>query len=234
MRRPHDPTGRHKLRHPAEIAPLDAEAFRREADVSRETLERLARYLELLGKWTQAINLVAKSTLEDPWRRHFLDSAQLYDLLPPKPADRDRVLVDLGSGAGFPGLVLAIMGAGTTHLIESDRRKAAFLREAAQATETDVTIHDRRIEAVPPFAADVVVARACAPLDRLLGYAAPFLRPGGAAATRCLFLKGRRVDEELTVANKAWKLSVTCFPSRADSAGTVLSIGVISLDATRS
>jgi len=222
------------LTHRAKIAPLDAEAFRREADVSRETLARLARYLELLGKWTQAINLVAKSTLEDPWRRHFLDSAQLYDLLPPKPADRDRVLVDLGSGAGFPGLVLAIMGAGTTHLIESDRRKAAFLREAARATDTDVTVHDRRIEAVPPFATDVVVARACAPLDRLLAYATPFLRPGGAAATRCLFLKGRRVDEELTVANKAWKLSVTCFPSRADSAGTVLSIGVNSLDATRS
>jgi 16S rRNA (guanine527-N7)-methyltransferase len=222
------------LTQPAEVTPLDAEAFRQEADVSRETLARLERYLELLGKWTQAINLVAKSTLEDPWRRHFLDSAQLYDRLPPKSADRDRVLVDLGSGAGFPGLVLAIMGAGTTHLIESDRRKAAFLREVARATDTEVTVHDRRIEAVPPFAADVVVARACAPLDRLLAYAAPFLQPAGAVATRCLFLKGRRVDEELTEANKAWRLSVECFPSRTDPAGTVLSIGVNSLDATRS
>jgi 16S rRNA (guanine527-N7)-methyltransferase len=216
------------------VTPLDAEAFRQEADVSRETLTRLERYLELLGKWTQAINLVAKSTLEDPWRRHFLDSAQLYDLLPPKPADRDRVLVDLGSGAGFPGLVLAIMGAGTTHLIESDRRKATFLREVARATDTEVTVHDRRIEAVPPFTADVVVARACAPLDRLLGYAAPFLHPGEAAATRCLFLKGRRVDEELTEAIKAWTLSLKRFPSRADPAGTVLSIGVNGFEATRS
>jgi 16S rRNA (guanine527-N7)-methyltransferase len=186
------------LTQPAEVTPLDAEAFRQEADVSRETLARLERYLELLGKWTQAINLVAKSTLEDPWRRHFLDSA------------------------------------GTTHLIESDRRKAAFLREVARATDTEVTVHDRRIEAVPPFAADVVVARACAPLDRLLAYAAPFLQPAGAVATRCLFLKGRRVDEELTEANKAWRLSVECFPSRTDPAGTVLSIGVNSLDATRS
>jgi 16S rRNA (guanine527-N7)-methyltransferase len=216
------------------VTPLDAEAFRQEANVSRETLARLERYLELLGKWTQAINLVAKSTLEDPWRRHFLDSAQLYDLLPPKPTNRNRVLVDLGSGAGFPGLVLAIMGAGTTHLIESDRRKATFLREVARATDTEVTVHDRRIEAVPPFAADVVVARACAPLDRLLGYAAPFLRPGEAAATRCLFLKGRRVDEELTEAIKAWTLSVKHFPSRADPAGTVLSIGVNGFEATRS
>ncbi len=216
------------------MTPLDAEAFRWEVGVSRETMARLERYLALLAKWTQAINLVARSTLDDPWRRHFLDSAQLYDLLPPRPADRDRVLVDLGSGAGFPGLVLAIMGAGTTHLIESDRRKAAFLREVARATDTEVTVHDRRIEAVPPFAADVVVARACASLDRLLAYAAPFLRSGEGAAARCLFLKGRRVDEELTEANKAWTLTVEGFPSRADPTGTVLSIGVNGFDTTRS
>jgi 16S rRNA (guanine527-N7)-methyltransferase len=203
---------------------LSPEEFGAAANVSRETLARFERYAGLLEKWTRSINLVGRDSLTDLWRRHMLDSAQLLPLLPPVPAGRDRVLVDLGSGAGFPGLVLAILGAGEVHLIESDGRKATFLREAARATGAQVTIHNLRIEALPAFAADVVTARACAPLPKLLDYAAPFVRsvdagePGGAA----LFLKGRRVDEELTDSLEKWKMRVERFPSRSDPEGTIL------------
>src|SRR3954447_3134702 len=166
--------------------------------VSRETLDRLAAYLDLLRRWQRTINLVGAGTLHNPWRRHILDSAQLVHLLP----EGARRLVDLGSGAGLPGLVLAILGIPEVHLIESDRRKAAFLREAARATATPVTAHARRIEAAPPLAADVVTARALAPLPNLLPLAARFATP----ATRCLFLKGRQAETELTEAARGWTM----------------------------
>jgi 16S rRNA (guanine527-N7)-methyltransferase len=203
---------------------LSPEDFGAATNVSRETLARLELYAGLLEKWTRSINLVGRDSLADLWRRHMLDSAQLLPLLPPAPVGRERVLVDLGSGAGFPGLVLAILGAGEVHLIESDGRKAAFLREAARETGVAATIHNLRIEALPAFAADVVTARACAPLSKLLGYAEPFVRsadagrPGGTA----LFLKGRRVDEELTDSAEKWKMRVERFPSRSDPEGTIL------------
>ena len=207
-------------------ARLSPEEFGAATNVSRETLARFERYADLLEKWTRSINLVGRDSLADLWRRHMLDSAQLLPLLPPAPAGRERVLVDLGSGAGFPGLVLAILGAGEVHLIESDGRKAAFLHEAARETGAEVTLHNRRIEALPTFAADVVTARACAPLPKLLGYAAAFVRsadaegPGGTA----LFLKGRRVDEELTDSLEKWKMRVERFPSRSDPEGTILRV----------
>ena len=122
--------------------PLGRAGFAAQVDVSRETLDRLTLYLELLERWQPAINLVGPATLADPWRRHLLDSAQLVAHLPA----RRPLLVDLGSGAGFPGMVLAILGAGPVTLIESDRRKAQFLREVARATATDVTIRAERIE----------------------------------------------------------------------------------------
>jgi len=132
--------------------------------VSRETRERLNTYAELLRKWQRSINLVGPKTLDDLWNRHFVDSAQLLPLIPPTA----RVLVDFGSGAGFPGLVLAILGMAEVHLIESDQRKATFLREVARATGTPVTVHAKRIEQVTPFPADIVSARALAPLGDLL------------------------------------------------------------------
>ena len=141
---------------------LTPEAFAAKAAVSRETCERLALHLDLLRRWQQRINLVGRSTLTDPWRRHMLDSAQLAPLLP----ERARV-ADLGSGAGFPGLVLAIVRGGPVHLIESDGRKAAFLCEAARVTDAPAEVHASRAEGLA-LAVDVVVARACAPLDRLL------------------------------------------------------------------
>ena len=209
--------------------PLSAAAFRAAADVSRETLDRLERYAALLEKWNRAINLVARGSLADLWRRHMLDSAQLWPLLPP-PQGRPRRILDLGSGAGFPGLVLAIMGASDgdveVHLVEADKKKAAFLREAARIVEAPVTLHVQRIESLAPFPVDAVTARACAPLPRLLDYAAPFLRqyqPGEPAPVG-LFLKGRDVDRELTEAREKWKMETELLPSRTDAAAKILRI----------
>ena len=196
--------------------PLTPEAFAACVPVSRETLDRLGLYLDLLRRWQRTINLVAASTLRDPWRRHILDSAQLLRFVPEGAA---RV-VDLGSGARLPGLVLAIMGAPDVHLIESDRRKAAFLREAARATGTAVTVHACRIEAAPPLKADVVTARALAPLRELLAYACSFATPG----TLHLFLKGRQAEAELTDAAQGWTMAVERQPSLSDAEGQVLII----------
>jgi 16S rRNA (guanine527-N7)-methyltransferase len=173
------------------VPPLSPAGFAEATGVSRETLSRLESYATLLVKWQKAINLVARDSLPDLWRRHMLDSAILWPLIPPEA----QVLVDFGSGAGFPGLVLAIMGAPEVHLIESDTRKCAFLAEAGRHFAPGrVKIHRGRIEAVPPLAADVVTARALADLDTLLGYAVRFLKPDGV----CLFLKGRKAEDELT------------------------------------
>ncbi|MGF1608627.1 MAG: 16S rRNA (guanine(527)-N(7))-methyltransferase RsmG [Kiloniellales bacterium] len=203
---------------------MTVEAFQDATRVSRETLERLKVYAELLVKWNGSINLVGAKSLDDLWGRHMLDSAQLQPLLPPKPPERSLVIVDLGTGAGFPGMVLSILGAGEVHLIESDQRKVQFLREVARNVGSEAHIHGVRIEELRPFPADVVTARALAPLDKLLQHAAPYLEGGGYA----LFLKGRRARQELTEAEKAWKMQADCIPSRSDPSGTILHVGDIS------
>ncbi len=208
---------------PERLSAYDAARFQADTGVSDAALDRLRVYLDVLTKWNRAVNLVGRGTLADAWRRHMLDSAQLIPLLPPPPGDRPRRIVDLGSGAGFPGLVLAILGAGEVHLIEADRRKATFLREAARQTGTDVRIHAARIADAGPLAADVVTARALARLAELLRLAAPFLRPGAIG----LFPKGAGAARELTEAEKAWRLSVECFPSRSDPRGTILRVEVL-------
>jgi 16S rRNA (guanine527-N7)-methyltransferase len=182
--------------------------------VSRETMQRLDVYAGLLRAWSARINLVGRATLDDLWRRHFLDSAQLLPLIPRVA----KSLIDLGSGAGFPGLVLAILGAQGVELIEADSRKAAFLREAARVTATSATIQGCRIEAVAPREVDVVTARACAPLDRLLQIGQRFIGP----QTTCLLLKGEQAEQELTEAAKAWTMTASRYPSRADPGGNVL------------
>ena len=177
-------------------------------------------YAALLRQWSARINLVAPSTIGDVWRRHFLDSAQLLPLL---PATADS-LVDLGSGAGFPGLVLAIMGAPGTTLVEADARKCAFLREAARLTEAAVTIRHGRIDSLPPRAAAVVTARALAPLDRLLPWSERLIGP----ATVCLFPKGREAGQELAAAQKMWVMDVTTYASRSDPHGVILRLSRVS------
>jgi 16S rRNA (guanine527-N7)-methyltransferase len=195
---------------------LGAEGFAARIDVSRETLERLTLYLELLRRWQRAINLVGPATLADPWRRHVLDSAQLLAHLP-APAGP---LVDLGSGAGFPGLALALLGVPEVALIEADRRKAQFLREVARATGATVTVHNERIEHLAGWPAAAVTARALAPLPRLLALAERFLTPDSV----CLFLKGPALARELIDAGKSWHMVPEMFPSLSASSGIVLKL----------
>jgi 16S rRNA (guanine527-N7)-methyltransferase len=197
--------------------PLDPAEFARLVPVSRETLSRLETWLALLRRWQQRINLVGASTLDDPWRRHILDCAQLARILP----DGTRSLVDLGSGAGLPGLILAVLGVPEVHLVESDRRKAAFLLDCTgRLGLTGVRVHQARAEELPPIAADVVTARALAPLERLLPLALRFAH----GRTRLLFLKGREVESELTVAARSWKMTARLHPSLASAEGRVLEI----------
>lgn len=200
-----------------ETSPLSPAGFARASGVSAATLARLVAYAEVLGRWQARINLIGAATLPDLWRRHMLDSWQLLPLLP----EGGGPVVDLGSGAGFPGLVLAICGAADVHLVESDARKAAFLREAARVTATPVTIHATRAESLPDLAARAVTARALAPLPKLLGWAAPLLQHSGAVG---LFLKGGAVDEELTEAAKEWKIVYDRLASVSDPTGTILRV----------
>lgn len=202
----------------------EAEDFAGGFNVSRETLARLQLYADLLAKWNPAINLVAKGTLPQLWTRHFADSAQLLDL-----ADNDpKSWVDLGSGGGFPGLVVAILAAEArpelrVTCIESDQRKATFLRTVARDTGIEVEVVAERIEEVAPLGADVVSARALAPLDKLIGYAAPHLAPGGIA----LFLKGTGYEAEVDRALASWAFRLDTIASRTDSASAILKAGDI-------
>lgn len=197
------------------------DAFARAFDVSRETLDRLAIYEQTLQKWSLRINLVAASTLDAIWSRHFSDSAEALEHAPAEGSN----WVDLGSGAGFPGLVIAILAPELrpqTHvtLIESDARKCAFLSTAARAMSIRVNIINSRIEATPPQNADIISARALAPLDSLLEYAMPHLKPGGI----CLFHKGIQADQELTASRKRWTLSATIHPSRTGGEGSIVRV----------
>jgi 16S rRNA (guanine527-N7)-methyltransferase len=196
---------------------LTPTAFAELVDVSRETLIRLEVYAEMLRDWQTRMNLVSNSSLDDLWRRHFLDSAQLFRLLSPEPTP----LFDLGSGAGFPGLVLAIMGVPDVTLIESSTKKCSFLREVAKETGTKVTIFaDRTEQFYGPYPARTIVARALAPLEKLIPLAQPLLARGG----EYLFMKGAKADEELTVASKKWHIEVERIRSLSDDQATILRI----------
>ncbi|MDV7339872.1 16S rRNA (guanine(527)-N(7))-methyltransferase RsmG [Terasakiella sp. A23] len=186
-------------------------------DVSRETLDKLQAYGDLLVKWQAKINLVSKSTLDDLWTRHLLDSAQVFPYLPKET----KTLVDIGCGAGFPGLVLAIMGVPDVHMVDSDMRKMAFVREAARVTETPVTIHNCRINDVKEIEfADVVTSRALATLEKLLGFSERLRKSDGT----CIFLKGRKTQEEVLEAQKSWDFDYQSHGSLSDPEGQVVII----------
>jgi len=159
-------------------------------NVSRETIDKFQAYLTLLEKWQRRINLVANSTLAEAWQRHILDSGQLAALYPPQTT---RVM-DVGSGAGFPGLVLAIMGGVTVDLVESDQRKAVFLSTVIRELGLPAKVHNQRIETLPRLFPDVITARALAPVPKLLKLIENQLSP----EIVCLFLKGAAVEDELT------------------------------------
>ena len=199
--------------------PLSPRALADQLEIPGEALDRLEIYVGLLRKWQRRINLVSSASLADVWRRHILDSAQLLPLIPPGA----RVILDMGSGAGFPGLVLAILRGFQIHLVESDTRKCVFLHEVNRATNGGVIVHNQRIETLDPFPVDVVTARALAPLVDLLEYASPFLEKNAF----CLFQKGKKAEEELTEAKKKWKIDITRIQSASDSSGTVLLLGDI-------
>lgn len=168
--------------------------------VSRETSEKLDAFLALVQAWNSTINLVSRQDAAQLRHRHLDDSLALLPHLPP---DFERA-IDLGSGGGFPGLVLAIATGRPFDLVESDQRKAAFLREAARITGAPATVHAERIERVKLPPAPLITARALAPLPALLGWAMPLLTPGGV----CVFPKGRTADEELTAARRQWHMRV--------------------------
>lgn len=218
---------------------LTAADFQRVINVSRETQDKFERYAALLTKWTAAINLISPRSLPDLWRRHFLDAAQLQRYLPEPPGAGERVILDLGSGGGFPGMVLALLGCGHVHLVESDQRKAVFLREVARETGAPVTVHALRIESLDFFAVDAVTCRAFAPLPKILSLSQRFLRPQDAAACGKeapigLFLKGRTADQELTEAGKTWRLQIERFESITDPEGSILRLKLLSVEGSAS
>lgn len=199
-----------------------ADDLERVFSISRETVDRLKIYESALRKWQRAVNLVAPATLPNLWERHFADSLQVADLVP-KSA---QTLADLGSGGGFPGLVLAAhfakVGGPAVTLVESDQRKAAFLREAARAMEISVDILSTRIENNANLPAlqgvDVVTARALAPLCRLFALVAPFATD----ETVCIFMKGRTAGAEIEEARHSWRFDVEARASITDEAAKII------------
>lgn len=188
--------------------------------VSRETEERLDRFVALLLDWQKTTNLIAPSTIPELWTRHIADSLQIVPLAPVA-----RTWADFGSGAGFPGLMVACALADrpdtTVHLVESNTKKAAFLREAVRVTGAPAVVHAMRIEefvARPPAGIEIVTSRALAALALLLAHAHPLLRNGGEA----LFLKGQDVELELTEAAKYWSIQATFVQSKTDPQGRVV------------
>ena len=197
----------------------DQKAFQTDYGVSYETIHKLSVYEEMLIFWNEKFNLVAASTLPAIWTRHFSDSAQLMRYIP----EEGRTLADMGAGAGFPGLVLAIMAQEKKsplhiHEIESTGKKADFLQAVVDKLSLNVTIHRERIESLRDLKADVITARALKTLPELLKYANYLTHKD----TVHLFPKGRNLAEELTEAKKCWTFTQEIHPSRSDESGSVL------------
>jgi 16S rRNA (guanine527-N7)-methyltransferase len=187
--------------------------------ISRETQDRLNLFADLLLRWNRTVNLISRRDEAQVWPRHIGDSLQLI----PHISGRPERAVDLGSGGGFPGLVLAIATAIPFDLIESDQRKCAFLREAAREAGADVRVIAQRIEATKVKPAALITARALAPLPALLELATPLLGEGG----KCLFLKGETADSELTAAAAKWQMRVERFPSQTGPGAAILRLSEI-------
>ena len=185
-------------------------------NVSRETMSQLEAFLALLEKWQRRINLVANSTMVDVWQRHILDSAQLIKFYPPNT----KKILDVGSGAGFPGLVLAIMGNVEVDLVESDQRKAIFLSTVIRSLGLPAKVHNQRIETLPNLAPDVITARALAPVSQLM----KLIENQISTDTVCLFLKGASVEDELTELQTYSTMIAVNHPSLSGANGVVLEL----------
>jgi len=199
-------------------AVTDAVSFAEAAGGTPAQLADLNRFLELLTAGNAVMNLVGPATLPDFWNRHAWDSAQLLKIAP-----EALTWADLGAGAGFPGLVLAILGKGRpgfhVHLVESMAKRCRFLSQVVAELELPATVHNARAEnlALP---VDIVTARACAPLNRLLGYAQPYLRAGALG----LFLKGQDVVADLEDAARYWDFTADVVPSMSDERGRIVRV----------
>ena len=209
--------------------PYSFDDLSRDLNVSRETLSALKLYGDLLIEWQNKFNLVSAKTIPDMWHRHFLDSAQILKYV----GKKDPIWLDFGSGAGFPGLVVAILlretGGGTVHVVESTGKKARFLQEVVDltigtGTGVEVHVHQERVEKMSPFVADVISARACASLDKLFGYGHRFSGP----ESIFLFPKGQDVDQELTAAAKYWNVDLDKYSSVTDPLAVILRINRLS------
>ena len=199
---------------------MTPEAFATRFDVSRETMASLTAYVALLEKWQPHINLMSSAALSDIWHRHILDSAQLLPHLPASPARQRCRILDIGSGAGFPGLVLAILGAGDVQLVESNQRKAVFLQTVIRELGLSAHVCNQRIETLPACQPDVITARALAALPKLMSLIVPQLHDG----LTCLFLKGGSVDEELTNFQTYSNMIPQLYPSVTSDDGAIIKL----------
>ncbi len=189
--------------------------------VSRETIELLKSYEASLCEWQQKMNLVSKNSLQNAWQRHFEDSMQLFSLLPQDA----EIIYDFGSGAGFPGMVLAVIAKEKTpylkfKLVESIRKKTLYLKRVQEITGANVEIINERIEKIKPEIADAIISRAMSSLPDLLRYSKPFCDKH----TKLIFLKGRSYQEELKIAQKEWNFQLEVLPNQESEDGVILII----------
>ena len=196
-------------------------------NVSRETYDKFIIFFRTLTKWQKSINLISKNSIENIWERHFLDSAQLYRIT--KLFDGN--IIDFGSGAGFPGLILAMMGHKKIHLVESDKKKCTFLREVAMLSETDVKIHNSKIENLDFFDVELIIARALAPLNKLINYAEVFANKSltNQDPPKMLFLKGKSYKQEILELKNKQNYYIKEFESITDKFGRILYINKINV-----
>lgn len=211
------------------------EEFQESTNVSRETIERLEKFSEVLKEWSAKLNLIGPGTMGHIWHRHFLDSAQFLPHAPPKISGIPQVWADIGSGAGFPGMVLAIMGASPMHLVEGNTNKCEFLAAVALATATEVTIHDHRVENMiagdfSTTGIDVIAVRAVSPLPKLLKSLRGLLTP----KTVLLLAAGQDIESSLTKAGKSWTMNVERLPSLTHPASNILRIQDLHRNGTNS
>jgi 16S rRNA (guanine527-N7)-methyltransferase len=199
------------------------ESFCSHLYVSRETYEKFEIYYENLSKWQKAINLISNSTIDNIWVRHFLDSGQLYNFT----KDISGNILDLGSGAGFPGLILAMMGNKNISVIESDQKKCTFMREIAMLTSTNVKIYNSRIEDLSFFKPTLITSRALAPLNKLIKYVENFMEKSPSKIEelpKLLFLKGKSYKNELLELSKTRYINYKIYKSITDECGKIIYI----------
>lgn len=207
---------------PVPESAFDQSAFNtlnRHIAVPRETFERLTAYHDLLLKWQAKVNLISPDTIPHIWHRHFLDSLQLF----PHIKNPSCKILDLGTGAGFPGMVMAMMGCSDVHLVESDTKKILFLREVARITDTIISIHHARIEDEPTSPGDIILSRALSSLDSLLSLSSPYV----SHETICLFHKGKNYSKEIEDAKSHWQFDCDVIPSITDTQSAILKLTTI-------